>query len=116
MDVTNGTTPPGSPQERYQPVVTFKVASEVLSFRRFCTRIPRVRNRMMVKNAHHAIGVVERGGIKLPPNIQLPEGTQVRISWEEAESSSVMPYDRQPLTEDDVRADIDWAMKEPRTT
>ncbi len=71
---------------------------------------------MTMKNSHHTIGVVERGGIKLPPDIQLPEGTQVRISWEEVESSSAMPYDRHPLTEDDVRADIDWAMKEPRAT
>ena len=70
----------------------------------------------MMKNAHHTTGIVERGSIKLPPDIQLPEGTQVCVSWEEGESLSAKPYDRQPLTEDDVREDIQWAMKEPRTT
>lgn len=63
-----------------------------------------------MNGAHETTGVVEGGSIRLPPDIQLPEGTTVRVSWNDAG-----PYDRQPLTEGEVRADLAWATREPPT-
>jgi hypothetical protein len=69
-----------------------------------------------MNSTHETTGVVERGTVKLPPDVQLPDGTTVRVSWNEAEAAPKKPYDRQPLTEDDVRADLAWATKESRAT
>jgi hypothetical protein len=69
-----------------------------------------------MNSTHETTGVVERGSIRLPPDVRLPEGTAVRVSWDEVEPASKKPYDRQPLTEDDVRADLAWATKELRAT
>ncbi len=45
----------------------------------------------------------------LPPTVQLPEGCQVRIILEEENTGCVKPYEREPLSEASVLADIEWA-------
>jgi predicted DNA-binding antitoxin AbrB/MazE fold protein len=55
------------------------------------------------------IAVVENGQIKLPPGIQLPEGMKVRVAWDPEDAPIAAPYDRQALTEEDVRSDLTWA-------
>ncbi len=67
-----------------------------------------------MNSTREVTGVVERGSVKLPPDVQLPEGTTVRISWDDVGPSPDGPYDRQPLTEEDVRADLAWATRESR--
>jgi len=54
------------------------------------------------------VGVVENGRVTLPPGVRLPEGAEVRITWEESDHERPA-VERQPLTEDDVLADIEWA-------
>ncbi len=51
------------------------------------------------------IGIVEHGVVRLPDQASLPEGARVRIVYEPPEP----PFDREPLLEDDVLADIEWA-------
>jgi hypothetical protein len=55
------------------------------------------------------VAVVENGQIRLPPGVHLPEGVTVRVILED-EESAVNPYDRDELTEEHVRAELDWAM------
>lgn len=55
-----------------------------------------------------AIGVVEDGRIKLPPSIHLPDGAKVRVTWEEP-ASTRPPIEREPLSEEQVASDIQWA-------
>jgi regulator of sirC expression with transglutaminase-like and TPR domain len=52
--------------------------------------------------------VVEDGQIKLPPGLQLPDGLKVRVSWDDEEVTTA-PYDREPLTQEDVQAELQWA-------
>jgi hypothetical protein len=56
---------------------------------------------------NEAVGVVENGQIRLEPAVKLPEGATVRILWDEA--SEARPYDREPVSEEAVRADLSWA-------
>lgn len=53
-------------------------------------------------------GIVENGQIRLPPSVRLPEHLEVRVVWDEADEQP-QPYDREMLTEADVRADLAWA-------
>ena len=55
------------------------------------------------------IGVVEGGRVRLPADVQLPEGQQVLVEWEEEWSRWGPPLEREPLTLEDVQDDIDWA-------
>jgi len=52
------------------------------------------------------IAVVENGQIRLPPAIQLREGQEVRILWEEGEEPTPRPYDREEWTEADLQAEL----------
>ena len=52
-------------------------------------------------------GIVEKGAIKVPPSVRLPEGATVRVLWEEEQE--LKPLEREPLTAEDVAADIRWA-------
>lgn len=54
------------------------------------------------------IGVVEKGQIKVPTTVHLPEGARVRITWDEF-GRERPPLERDPLTEEDIQADIEWA-------
>jgi predicted DNA-binding antitoxin AbrB/MazE fold protein len=56
-----------------------------------------------------AIGIVEKGAIKLPPSVVLPEGTEVRVAWEEKKDDATRPLERESLSPEDVAADIAWA-------
>jgi hypothetical protein len=56
--------------------------------------------------------VVENGQIKLPPELHLPDGLTVRVIWEEGPDLRLPPLEREMLTEEDVMADIRWAMGE----
>jgi hypothetical protein len=55
------------------------------------------------------VAIVEDGQIKLPPHVRLPDGVTVRVIWDEADQRGTAPYDREMLTEEDVKADLDWA-------
>lgn len=55
-----------------------------------------------------ATGVVEHGQVKLPRGVVLPDGTPVKISWQESGGAG-LPLEREPLTDEDVAADIAWA-------
>ena len=56
-----------------------------------------------------AVGVVEGGRITLEGGVVLPEGARVVVEWND-EVSTPRPFlEREPLTEDDVRHDIEWA-------
>ena len=55
-----------------------------------------------------ATGIVEHGKVKLPRGVVLPDGTPVKISWQEA-GAAEPPLEREALTEDDVAADVAWA-------
>jgi hypothetical protein len=52
------------------------------------------------------IGIVEDGVVRLPPQATLPEGARVRVVYEPAADQ---PFDREPVSETDVLADIAWA-------
>lgn len=54
------------------------------------------------------VATVEKGQIKLPPSVSLPDGTKVLVAWEEP-SDNTPPIEREPLTEEDVMADVRWA-------
>ena len=54
-----------------------------------------------------ATGIVEKGAIKVSPSVQLPEGATVRILWEE--DPELKPLEREPLSAEEVSADIRWA-------
>jgi predicted DNA-binding antitoxin AbrB/MazE fold protein len=57
-----------------------------------------------------ATGIVEKGAIKFSPSVQLPEGATVRIVrilWEE--DPELKPLEREPLSAEEVSADIRWA-------
>lgn len=51
--------------------------------------------------------VVQEGQIVLPERLPLPDGTVVRIVWEEEDAPT--PFEPEPLTEEDVQADLEWA-------
>jgi hypothetical protein len=55
------------------------------------------------------IAVVENGQIKLPPEVHLPDGLTVRVIWAKENASKSGPYDREPLTEEDIEADLRMA-------
>lgn len=61
---------------------------------------------MTVTN-HELEGVVREGKVILPEKMVLPDGTRVRVIWQDGET--VRPYDREPVAENDVQADLDWA-------
>ena len=52
-------------------------------------------------------GTAEKGAIKVPPSVHLPEGATVRIIWEE--DRELKPLEREPLSEEEVAADLRWA-------
>jgi hypothetical protein len=53
-------------------------------------------------------GIVHGQKVDLPKEVNLPDGTKVRVLWDQ-ESVKPVPLEREPLTEEDVRADIEWA-------
>ena len=54
-----------------------------------------------------AQGIVEKGSVKVPPSVRLPEGATVRILWEEEQE--FRPLEPEPLSEEEVEADVRWA-------
>lgn len=55
------------------------------------------------------IATIEEGQIRLPEKLSLPDGTMIRLMWEE--QTTPTPYEPEPLTEEDVRVDLEWARK-----
>jgi hypothetical protein len=55
------------------------------------------------------VGVVEEGRVTLPDDVRLPEGAQVIVEWDEAGLQQRPFLEGDPLTEEDVRHDINWA-------
>jgi len=54
-------------------------------------------------------GIVEKGRIKLPPVVHLPDGLTVKVVWDEQDEPAAKPYDREGLTEEDLNAELQWA-------
>lgn len=54
-------------------------------------------------------GVVEKGLIKLPPAVHLPDGLTVKIVWDEQNERVAKPYERECLDEEDLNVDLQWA-------
>ena len=54
-------------------------------------------------------GVVEKGLVKLPSTVHLPDGLTVKVVWDEQSETAKQPYDRERLTEEDLNADLQWA-------
>jgi hypothetical protein len=55
------------------------------------------------------IATVENGQVKLPPSVRLPEGIRVRVAWEEEEAAALPPLEDEPWTEEELKADLQWA-------
>ncbi len=60
------------------------------------------------------IGIVEQGQIKLPPTIHLPEGQSVRVLLDGPEStySSLPPLEDEEWTEEEMRLEIEQALRQ----
>lgn len=55
------------------------------------------------------IGVVEQGQIKLPPTVRLPDGWTVKVAWDE--SQPLPPLEDEEWTEEEMRLEIEQALK-----
>ena len=65
-----------------------------------------------MKVVHETVGIVDKGCVRLPSEVHLPEGTTVRVVWRDVSAGTTHPYDRSPLTHEDVAADLAWALRE----
>jgi predicted DNA-binding antitoxin AbrB/MazE fold protein len=54
------------------------------------------------------LGTVEKGVVKLPASVSLPDGSRVRVLWDEDPVES-QPLERQALDEQEVKLEIEWA-------
>jgi hypothetical protein len=61
------------------------------------------------RHANEITATVENGRIILPDTVRLPDGTRVKITWDQDTGSTVGPYEREPLTAEDIEADLRWA-------
>lgn len=55
------------------------------------------------------LGTVENGVVKLPASVSLPDGSRVRVLWDEESVESRKPLEREPLEKEEVDLDIQWA-------
>ena len=62
-----------------------------------------------MKRKSDIIGIVNNGQVILPDKLRLPNGTKVRIVQEESNDPEYQFYDRQELSEQDIKADLAWA-------
>lgn len=51
--------------------------------------------------------VVEDGQIKVSEAVPLPNGSIVHIVWDE--TTTTVPLEKEPWTEEDLQADLAWA-------
>jgi hypothetical protein len=58
-----------------------------------------------------AMGVVEGGRVRLLDDVELPEGQPVVVEWEEEQVPPRPFLEREPLAEEDVQHDIEWARR-----
>jgi hypothetical protein len=57
-----------------------------------------------------AIGIVEKGAVKLPETVHLPDGLEVRVVWDDSATAVPGPaMEREPLSREDVEKDVAWA-------
>lgn len=59
---------------------------------------------MSAEPVREVTGIVENGRITLPASVHLPDGVRVRVIFEEP-----LPFEREPLDEAEVAADLAWA-------
>lgn len=71
--------------------------------------LPSRFHEVRINTMAQVIAVVEKGQIKLPPDVRLPDGLKVLVIWGEDDEHLAVPYDRKPLTEEDVSAELHWA-------
>lgn len=57
---------------------------------------------------NRVLAKVQGGQIVLPDGIELPDGLQVRVVWDEVEASSP-PLERDPWTKEEVQHEIERA-------
>jgi hypothetical protein len=57
----------------------------------------------------NATGIVEGGRIVLPEDVHLPEGTRVRVEWDESPTEWGPPLEREAWGAADVQQEIEWA-------
>ena len=62
-----------------------------------------------MKTPNEIRGIIEKGKVTFPEGLHLPDGTRVRVVIEETNCIEPQPYDRQELTEADIRRDVKWA-------
>lgn len=55
------------------------------------------------------LGTVEKGVVKLPDSVSLPDGSRVRVLWDEDSVETAQPLERQALDEEEVKLEIQWA-------
>lgn len=55
------------------------------------------------------VGVVKDGKVELPASVHLPEGAAVRVIVESDGSETAKPFETEPVGDDSVLADIEWA-------
>ena len=54
-------------------------------------------------------GVVKDGKVELPASVHLPEGAEVRVIVAPEALAGAQPFEREPVGETSVLADIAWA-------
>ena len=55
------------------------------------------------------IGILENGQIKLPSALRLPDGLAVRVVWDEQNESETKLNDRESVTGEDIKTELQWA-------
>jgi hypothetical protein len=55
-----------------------------------------------------AVGVVEAGLVRLPNEVDLPEGSKVLVQWDAEDGHAKQYLEREPLTLEEVRHDLEW--------
>lgn len=55
------------------------------------------------------LGTVENGVVKLPASVSLPDGSRVRVLWDEDSTESRQPLEREAIGEEEVKHEVEWA-------
>jgi hypothetical protein len=51
--------------------------------------------------------IVEKGQIRLPETVSLPDGSLVRVVWDEEDPQT--PFESEPWTEEELQKELAWA-------
>ena len=56
-------------------------------------------------------GVIRDGKVVLPASVNLPEGAKVRVVLDVPQDASALPFEREPLTWEDIEIDLQAAKR-----